>query len=70
MQYSFIAYDYDTNYIFAEPITDVKDTTIIAAFDKVFMELTEKGHKPTFNVKDNQAATLLNTYLKSERCKW
>ena len=58
MQYFFIAYDYDTNYIFAEPIADVKDATIIAAFDKVFTKLTKKGHKPTFNITDNQAAKM------------
>ena len=70
MQYFFIAYDYDTNYIFAEPIRDVKDATIIAAFDKVFTELTKKGRKPTFNVTDNQAETPLKAYLKTEGCKW
>ncbi|MCP4748804.1 MAG: hypothetical protein GY874_22135, partial [Desulfobacteraceae bacterium] len=70
MQYFFIAYDYDMNYIFAERITDVKDATIIKAFDKIFTKLTEKGHKPTFNVTDNQAATPLKAYLKSEGCKW
>ena len=55
----FVVYDYDTNYIFALPIADVQDKTIIEAFDKVFTGLTEKGHKPTFNVTDNQAVTPL-----------
>ncbi len=64
MQYFFITYDYDTNCIFAEPIADVKDATIITVFDKVFTKLTEKGYKPTFNVTDNQAATPLKAYLK------
>ena len=41
-QYFFVAYDYDTNYIFAIPIPDVKDETIIKAFDEIFTELTEK----------------------------
>ncbi len=66
MQYFSITYDYDINYIFTEPIADVKDATIIAAFDKVFTKLTKKGHKPTFNVTDNQTATPLKAYLKSE----
>ena len=70
MQYFFIAYDYNTSYIFAEPIVDVKDATIITAFNKIFTELTKKGHKPTFNVTDNQAATPLKAYLKSEGCRW
>ena len=42
-QYYFVAYDYDTNYIFAIPIKDVTDETIIKAFDGVFTMLTEKG---------------------------
>ena len=40
---------------FALPIANVQDKTIIEAFNKVFTELTEKVHKPTFNVTDNQA---------------
>ena len=28
-QYYYVAYDYDRNYIFANPISDVKDNTII-----------------------------------------
>ena len=58
-QYFFIAYDYNTNYIFALLIENVQDKTIIEAFNKIFTELTEKGHKPTFNVTDNQAVTPL-----------
>ena len=53
MQYFFIAYDYDTNYIFAKPINNLKDESIIAAFKSVFNELKNKGHKPTFNVANN-----------------
>ena len=43
MQYFFIAYDYDTNYIFAKPINNLKDESIIAAFESVFNELKKKG---------------------------
>ena len=35
-QYFSVAYDYDTNYIFALPIANVQDKTIIKAFNKVF----------------------------------
>ena len=52
-QYIFVAYDYDTNYIFALPFANVQDKTIIEAFDKIFTKLTGKGHKPTLNVTDN-----------------
>ena len=35
-QYYYVAYDYDHNYIFAEPISDVKDDTIIKAMKNKF----------------------------------
>ena len=64
-QYFFVANDYDTNYIFALPIANVQDKTIIEAFNKIFAELTRKGHKPTFNVTDNQVVTPLKTYISA-----
>ena len=70
MQYFFIAHDYDTNYIFAKPISNVKDKFIIAAFNSVFNELKDKGHKPTFNVTDNQCANPIKAFLQKENCKW
>ena len=66
----FVAYDYDTNFIFAIPIANVKDATIVKAFDQLFTKLTEKGHKPAFNITDNQAVNPLKTYLKSKNCRW
>ena len=66
----FVAYDYDTNMIFAIPTKDLKDETIITAFEQVFNELEEKGYKPKFNVTDNQAAKPIKAFLKSKECKW
>ena len=65
-----MAYDYDTNYIFALPIENVQDKTIIETFDNIFTKLTEKGHKQTFNVTDNQAVTPLKKYLRAQNCRW
>ena len=70
MQYFFIAYDYDTNYIFAKPISNLKDESIIAAFESVFNELKDKGHKPTFNVTDNQCTKPIEAFLQKGNCKW
>ena len=50
-----MAYDYDTDMIFAIPTKNLKDETIITAFEQVFNELEGKGCKPKFNVTDNQA---------------
>ena len=70
MQYFLIAYDYDTNYICAKPINNLKDESIIAAFESVFNELKNKGHKPTFNVTDNQCTKPIKAFLQKENCKW
>ena len=64
MKYYFVAYDYDINYIFVIPITDVKDATLLVAFDEIFKDLAEKGYKPTFNIMDNQAVRPIKEYLK------
>ena len=69
-QYYFVAYNYDTNAIFAIPINKLEDDSIIAAFDEVFTDLTTKGYKPQFNVTNNQATTPLKKYLDKEDCKW
>ena len=40
-KYSFIAYDYDSNCIFTGPIEDVKDATLMEAFQKAFETLED-----------------------------
>jgi len=62
-QYYFIAYDYDSNYIFAEPIKDVNDATLVEAFQKVFETLEYRGMKPTLNITDNQAVKPIKAFL-------
>jgi len=69
-QYYFVAYAYDLNYMFALPISNLRDETILRAFDEVFQELKSKGFKPTFNVTDNQAATPIKKYLSKEQTSW
>ncbi|KAL7518802.1 hypothetical protein ACHAWX_003603 [Stephanocyclus meneghinianus] len=69
-QYYFIAYAYDLNYIFALPISNLRDETILRTFDDVFQELKSKGFKPAFNVTDNQAATPIKKYLSTEQARW
>ncbi|KAL7527646.1 hypothetical protein ACHAWF_006698 [Thalassiosira exigua] len=69
-QYFFVAYDYDNNYVFAHPIANMKDATIVAAFQTIFQELKDKVHKPVVNVTDNQATRPLKAFLKTEDCRW
>ena len=60
---------YNSNYIFAEPIKDVKDATLVEAFQKVFETLEEWGMKPTLNITDNQAVKPIKAFLASKDCK-
>ena len=69
-QYYFIAYDCDSNYIFAEPIKDVKDATLVKAFQKVLETLKERGMKPTLNITGNQAVKPIKAFLARKDCKW
>eukprot|EP00804_Cyclotella_cryptica_P003417 CCRYP_018563-RA/>CCRYP_018563-RA protein AED:0.22 eAED:0.19 QI:0/0/0/1/0.33/0.25/4/0/1155 len=69
-QYYLVAYAYDPNYIYAIPLRNLRDDSIMTAFEHVFQDLKTKGYKPTFNVTDNQATTPIKTYLNTEDCKW
>eukprot|EP00804_Cyclotella_cryptica_P028204 CCRYP_011045-RA/>CCRYP_011045-RA protein AED:0.18 eAED:0.15 QI:0/0/0/1/1/1/2/0/1234 len=69
-QYYLVAYAYDPNYIYAIPLRNLRDESIVTAFEHVFQDLKTKGYKPTFNVTDNQATTPIKTYLNTEDCTW
>lgn len=43
-QYYYTAYDYDHNYIFSEPIPNLKSKTIVKSITKVFTTLESKGY--------------------------
>ena len=68
--YYLVAYAYDPNYIFAIPIKNLKNESILEAFEQVFQELKDRGFKPSFNVTDNQATKPIKEYLKKEQSKW
>ena len=68
-QYYFVAYDYDTNFIFPIPIKDVTDASMIDAFQKMFNKLKDPGYKPTFNITNNQATKPITKFLKTEECR-
>ena len=77
MQYFFIAYDYDTNYIFAKPINNLKDESIIAAFefvedgleccdDGLVLEVVDGLGKDVIGVIVVCDETILNTVERSD----
>ena len=69
-QYYFIAYDYNSNYIFAEPIKDVKDEALVEASQRVFETLEDRGMKPTLKITNNQAVKPIKAFLARKDCKW
>ena len=70
MQAYFLVYNYDTNNIFALPVPNFKDETVITAFEEIYNELKDKGYTSTFNVINNQATTPIKVFHKKEGCKW
>jgi hypothetical protein len=68
--YVFVAYDYTTNAIIVQAITDHESATIVKAFDDIFTYLTSKGFKPKFNVLDNEASHAITEYLRGQNIKW
>ena len=69
IQYYYVAYNYDTNYVHTVPVEDLTDATIIKTFDKIFKDM-EKSHKPCLNITNNQAVASLEQYLEQKHCKW
>ena len=49
--------------IFAISTKNLKNETIITAFEQVFNELEGKGYKPKFNVTDNQVTKPIKAFF-------
>ena len=62
-QYYYIVYDYDHNYIFAKPISDLKAETIVNCMAKIFTTIERKGYAKKLNIMDNMATTKIKEYL-------
>jgi hypothetical protein len=65
----FVLYHYKLNYILADPIKALDDTTIFEANKKQFYELTKKGFKPKLDVMDNQTTKYIKQFLDKNKCK-
>ena len=63
----FLAFDWDTNYVFAKPISHVTDAPLVAAFDELFAELTKKGSTSRCTITDNPAPAPLVAQEKDTR---
>jgi hypothetical protein len=61
-----ILYDYDSNAILAQPIKDRTSPELLRAFQAMEQELVARGLKPKLMKLDNEASTLLKTYLHQQ----
>ena len=63
-KYILIAYDYDSNCIFAEPLASREAKNIVAAFKKICEKLKAAGLTPKFQRLDNECSKLLKDYFE------
>jgi hypothetical protein len=63
-----IVYHYKSNAIWALPIANFADETILAAFQQQFELLESQGHKIKLNVMNNQASRAIKKYLTKQQC--
>ena len=54
-QYYIATYGYGNTYVYALPVSDLKDKTIVAAVKEFEQDMDGKVHKTRLNVTDNQA---------------
>jgi hypothetical protein len=65
-KYIMILYDYDRNAILAQPIKDRTAPELLRDFQVMEQELVARGLKPKLMKLDNEASTLLKTYLHQQ----
>jgi hypothetical protein len=62
-QYVLVVYEYDSNYIHAEPMIDRTGLSIIAAYQRSITFLQSRGFKPLLQRLDNEATSALQEFL-------
>jgi hypothetical protein len=61
--YMLVVYDYDSNYIHAEPLHSCSGTDILAAYKRSIALLTSRGLTPRLQRLDNEASQALQQFL-------
>ncbi len=67
MIYIFIAYIYDLNAIIVRPMALSTDSSLIAAFKKVFAILCVWNYQPALNVMDNECSKAVEKHIRANR---
>jgi hypothetical protein len=65
-KYIMILYDYNSNAILAKPIKDRTAPELLKACQVMEQDLVARGLKPKLMKLDNEASTLLKTYLHQQ----
>jgi hypothetical protein len=64
--YLMVVYEYDANFIHAEPLKSRSGPTILAAYQHVHQLFTNRGFKPKLQRLDNEASTALLAYMAEQ----
>ena len=67
MQYFFIAYIYDQNYIMILPMKNRTDASMIEVFKEVYLPLQQKGSNPKLHVLDNECSKAIKNFVNSQK---
>ena len=65
-----ILYDYDSNAILAEPISNRKASTILEATKKLHKILRSKGRGPQLHILDNECSDIMKHYFNHHNIKY
>ena len=63
--YLLVCYDYDSNNILVEPLTDRRATTQVDAYKKIYQRLINGGCRPQMQRLDNECSHLLQDLFKA-----
>ena len=69
-RYIFFFYSWDANAILMEPMKNRGDTKMKRVHEKTYNRLEARGIKPTMNILDNEASSLICTYLTNSKVQY
>ena len=67
MQYIFIAYVYDQNYIIIRPMKNRSNASMIEVFKDVYKMLQQKRTNPSLHVLDNECSKAIKTFIAEQK---
>ena len=66
VNYIFVCYVYKLNIILLQTMKRRKTKDMLQAFDSIYDELEEKGHRPTLHVLDNECSRAVKKFLRKK----